>query len=64
MQLLLLIKVKNYVVEVDRIKNLKSVEKEISQISNNFIIYDQYNSVTVWLMSIRKKEKEDTFLWL
>ncbi len=48
---------KNYVVEVDRIKNLKSVEKEISQISNNFITYDQYNSVTD-MVDVYKEERK------
>ena len=54
---------KNYVVEVDRIKNLKSVEKEISQISNNFITYDQYNSVTD-MVDVYKEERKGRYIFM
>ena len=54
---------KNYVVEVDRVKNLKSVEKEISQISNNFITYDQYNSVTD-MVDVYKEERKGRYIFM
>lgn len=54
---------KNYVVEVDRIKNLKSVENEISQISNNFITYDQYNSVTD-MVDVYKEERKGRYIFM
>ena len=48
---------KNYVIEVERISNLKTVEKEITKISKNFVTYDQYNSV-IDMTDIYKEERK------
>ena len=54
---------KNYIVEVDRIKNLKNVERDISSISKNLITYDQYNSVTD-TVEIYKEERKGRYVFI
>ena len=54
---------KNYVVEVDRISNLKTVEKEITKISKNLVTYDQYNSV-IDTTDVYKEERKGRYIYM
>ena len=54
---------KNYVIEVDRINNLKTVEKEITKISKNLATYDQYNSV-IDMTDIYKEERKGRYIYM
>lgn len=54
---------KNYVIEVDRISNLKTVEKEITKISKNLVTYDQYNSV-IDMTDIYKEERKGRYIYM
>lgn len=54
---------KNYVIEVDRINNLKIVEKEITKISKNLATYDQYNSV-IDMTDIYKEERKGRYIYM
>lgn len=54
---------KNYVIEVDRINNLKTVEKEITKISKNLVTYDQYNSV-IDMTDIYKEERKGRYIYM
>ena len=54
---------KNYVIEVDRINNLKTVEKEITRISKNLATYDQYNSV-IDMTDIYKEERKGRYIYM
>lgn len=54
---------KNYIVEVDRIKNLKKVERDISSISKNLVTYDQYNSVTD-TVEVYKEERKGRYVFI
>ena len=53
----------NYVIEVDRINNLKTVEKEITKISKNLVTYDQYNSV-IDMTDIYKEERKGRYIYM
>ncbi len=54
---------KNYVVEVDRINHLKTVEKEITKISKNLVTYDQYNSV-IDTTDVYKEERKGRYIYM
>ncbi len=54
---------KNYVIEVDRISNLKTVEKEITKISKNLVTYDQYNSV-IDTTDVYKEERKGRYIYM
>ena len=54
---------KNYVIEVDRISNLKTVEKEITKISKNLVTYDQYNSV-IDTTDVYKEERKGRHIYM
>lgn len=54
---------KNYVIEVDCISNLKTVEKEITKISKNLVTYDQYNSV-IDMTDIYKEERKGRYIYM
>lgn len=54
---------KNYIVEVDRIHNLKNVEKDISNVSKNIITYDQYNSV-IDTVEVYKEERKNRYVFI
>lgn len=54
---------KNYVIEVDRINHLKTVEKEITKISKNLATYDQYNSV-IDMTDIYKEERKGRYIYM
>lgn len=54
---------KNYILDVDRVKNIKEVEKDILKISPNFVVYDQYNSV-LDTADIYKEERKDRFIFI
>ena len=54
---------KNYVVEVDRISNLKTVEKEITKISKNLVTYDQYNSV-IDTTDVYREERKGRYIYM
>lgn len=54
---------KNYIVEVDRIKNLKKVERDISSISKNLVTYNQYNSVTD-TVEVYKEERKGRYVFI
>ena len=54
---------KNYVIEVDRISNLKTVEKKITKISKNLVTYDQYNSV-IDMTDIYKEERKGRYIYM
>ena len=54
---------KNYVIEVERISNLKTVEKEIIKISKNLVTYDQYNSV-IDMTDIYKEERKGRYIYM
>ena len=54
---------KNYVIEVDRINHLKTVEKEITKISKNLVTYDQYNSV-IDTTDVYKEERKGRYIYM
>ena len=49
--------------EVDRISNLKTVEKEITKISKNLVTYDQYNSV-IDTTDVYKEERKGRYIYM
>lgn len=54
---------KNYLIEVDRINNLKTVREEILKISNNLVTYDQYNSV-IDTTDVYKEERKNRYIFI
>ena len=54
---------KNYILEIDRVKNIKEVEREILNISQSLVIYDQYNSV-IDTTEIYRAQRKDRLIFI
>lgn len=54
---------RNYILEIDRVKNIKEVEREILNISQSLVIYDQYNSV-IDTTEIYRAQRKDRLIFI
>lgn len=54
---------KNYLVEIDRVKNLESVETKLISSFKNIVVYDQYNSV-IDTTEIYRQQRKDRLIFI